>query len=144
MSESDYYTVFLPSNEALDNFDKTGLTTAQLKNILLTHFIQGNLIFTDGNKPSGYYETTRVDEKSTAYTLVFTKMKVNTGYDVITIPKKDGAPYLTVNESATSNIITARTISSTTGGTPIYPLVATNGVIHIVDKVLRVEDLDIK
>ena len=56
------------------------LTTEELRKFLMMHFVQGNMIFTDGNKPAGYYETTRVDEKSTTYTTVYTKIYIDPGY----------------------------------------------------------------
>lgn len=141
ISESDFFTVFVPSDAAIDNFDRSGLTTAELRNILLLHFVQGDMIFTDGNKPSGYYETTRIDEKSTPFSTIYTKLKIKTGYDVIYLPAKDGSDNVTINESPTSNVITARSLGS---GTEIFPVIVSNGVIHQVDKILRVEELDTK
>ncbi len=141
ISENENYTVFAPSNLALSNYQTDTLTNEQLKNFLLMHFVQGDLIFTDGNKPAGYYETTRIDEKSTTYTKVFTNIYINTGIDVINIPDKTGANYLAVPESDRTNMIAGRNLGE---GTEAYPYIISNAVIHEIDTVLLFEDLDTK
>jgi uncharacterized surface protein with fasciclin (FAS1) repeats len=55
MSNNQNYTVFAPTDSLLNTIDTNSLTTAQLKNFVMMHFVQGDLIFTDGNKQSGYY-----------------------------------------------------------------------------------------
>jgi len=141
ISENENYTVFVPSAAALSAYRTDTLTTDELRKFLLMHFVQGNLIFTDGKKESGYYETTRVDEKSTIYTTIYTKLLVEPGTDVINFPGKLGGNYLTVNESATTNIITARALGD---GTEAYPMILSNAVIHEIDKVLLINELDTK
>ena len=89
----------------------------------------------------GYYETTRVDEKSTTYTTVYTKLHIEPGIDVIDFPDKQGVNYLTVNESDKTNIITARAMGT---GTEAYPMILSNAVIHEIDKVLLFNQLDTK
>jgi uncharacterized surface protein with fasciclin (FAS1) repeats len=141
ISENENYTVFVPNDAALAAYRYDTLTIDELRKFLMMHFVQGNMIFTDGNKPSDYYETTRVDEKSTAYTTVYTKIRINPGYDVINIPDKLGNNYLTINESAKTNIIAARNLGT---GTEAYPIILSNAVIHEVDKVLLFNELDTK
>jgi uncharacterized surface protein with fasciclin (FAS1) repeats len=91
--------------------------------------------------PGGYYETTRVDEKSTTYTTIFTKIRIEPGIDLISFPDKQGADYLTINESTKTNIITARQLGT---GTEAYPMILSNAVIHEIDKVLLFNELDTK
>ena len=143
LSESENYTVFVPTDSAIDNFDFNSLTKEQLQNLLKLHFVQGKMIFTDGNQSSGYYETARIDESSTPYSTVFTKIYVSTGYDVIKLRDKNGGDFVTVNESPTSNQIMARTLDN--GGQQLlYPLIITNAVVHQINKVLTVDELDTK
>ena len=87
-----------------------------------------------------YYETARIDERSTQYTTVFTSMFVKPGIDMIEIPAKDGRSYVEFEEAdGTTNILTG--VSRGTGQ-EVYPILYNNGVIHEIDKVLKVEELD--
>jgi uncharacterized surface protein with fasciclin (FAS1) repeats len=142
ISDNEYYTVFVPTSAALNIYraDTIGSTNLNnLRNFLLLHFVQGDLIFTDGNKPSGYYETTRVDEKSTPYSTIYTEIYINPGYDIISLPGKTGDNYVTVNESSTSNILTGRNLGT---GAETFPNIANTGVIHQIDTVLLYTGLD--
>lgn len=141
ISENENYTVFAPTNLALSNYQTDTLTNEELRRFLMMHFVQGHLIFTDGNKPAGYYETTRIDEKSTTYTKVYTKIYVNPGIDVINIPDKTGANYLAVPESNRTNLIAGRRIDEEAGA---FPNILSNAIIHEIDKVLLFENLDTK
>lgn len=142
ISENEFYTVLIPTQEALTASQVDTLNVTDLQNLLKLHFIQGDLIFTDGNRPAGYYETTRIDEKSTPFTTLYTKIMVNPGVDVIHIPDKNGADFLLVPESETSNIITSRSLADDDTGQEVYPNIITSAVIHVVDKVLMINDLD--
>ena len=110
LSDNEDYTVFIPSDSALIASQVDTLDQGVLQDLLKFHFIQGNLIFTDGIQPTGYYETARVDEKSTTYTTIFSKMYIDPGYDLITIGDAQGGIYTGVEESANSNIMTGRNI----------------------------------
>ncbi len=57
ISDNENYTIFAPNEVALNQYNTSSLTKEQLKNFLLMHFVQGEIVFTDGNQPSGYYET---------------------------------------------------------------------------------------
>jgi hypothetical protein len=112
----------------------------ELKNFLLLHFIQGNMIFTDGSSEAGYYETTCLDEKSTQYTKIYTKIYVQTGVDQIVLPDKDGNVYLQVDEADDkTNILTS---VQTGTGHEVFPSMYNNAVIHEVDKALIKDELD--
>lgn len=139
LSDNQNYTVFVPSDSVLNVTNTNDLSQAKLKNFLLMHFIQGDIIFTDGNKQSGYYETARVDESSTPFITVYTKIRIETAIDKITIPSKNGNPSVVVNESPSSNILTGISLSTAAG--EIYPNVMNNGVIHEIKKVLLFEEV---
>ncbi len=142
VSDNDFYTVFIPSDQAIDDAGLNSLPVDELKNVLLFHFVQGSMIFTDGKMPKGFYETARIDEKSTQYTTIFTSIYIKPGIDIIEIPKKDGTSYVEVEEADnTTNILTG--VSRGTGQ-EVYPILYNNGVIHEIDKVLKVEELDIR
>jgi hypothetical protein len=138
MSSDENYTVFIPTDAALAAYNIGSLTTEELKKFLMMHFIQGSLLFTDGYAQPGYYETARVDEKSTEFTKIFTRLYINPVTDAIQFKYKNGTNYVTVNESNTSNIMTARTINPDL----THPTIVTNGVIHQVDKVFVFSDMD--
>jgi len=140
ISESETYTVFTPTDSALNAYRADTLNIEALKEFLFLHFVQGDLIFTDGNKSPGYYETVRVDEKSTTYTTVYTKIYIYPDYDVIGFPDKAGVDYCTINESANTNILTGRTVGE--GDDETFANVVNNAVIHELDKVLLFEALD--
>lgn len=140
ISDNDFYTVFVPSDEALDSAKVNDLPVEELRNLLLFHFIQGSMIFTDGKQPQQYYETARIDESSTEYTTNYTRMFIKPGVDYIDIPALDGSNYVEVVEAdGTTNIITG--VSEGTGQ-EVFPILYNNGVVHEIDKVLKVEELD--
>jgi uncharacterized surface protein with fasciclin (FAS1) repeats len=139
LSQDEDYTVFVPSAAALAAYPIGSLTKAQLQKFLMMHFIQGTLMFTDGQEAPGYYETTRIDEKSTEYTKVYTKVYMETVIDAIKFLDKTGATYLRVSESSLTNKTAARTLSE---GDETYPTIVTNGVIHEIDKVFDFSEMD--
>ena len=97
------------------------------------------MILTDGIQPTGYYETARVDEKSTTFTTIFSKMFIDPGYDLITIGDAQGGTYTGVEESAKSNIMTGRDIGE---GNEVFRNLIINGVIHEIDRVLMFTEVD--
>jgi uncharacterized surface protein with fasciclin (FAS1) repeats len=142
ISENQNYTVFAPTDSLLSTINTDAMSSAQLKNFVMMHFVQGDLIFTDGNKESRYYETARIDESSTPYTTVNTKIRIETGIDQITIPYKDGSTGVVVNESPKSNIITGRSLGTVSGEAFANSMV--NGVIHEIRKPLLFDQVDTK
>ncbi len=140
ISDNDFYTVFVPSDEALNNAGVDALPLAQLRNLLLLHFVQGDMIFTDGRKPATYYETARVDEKSTAFTTVYTKIYVKPGIDKIEFMDKSGTIYTGIEENeGRTNFLTG--ISGGTGQ-EVFATQFNNSVVHGINKVLIKEELD--
>jgi uncharacterized surface protein with fasciclin (FAS1) repeats len=141
ISESEVYTVFVPSDAAMAAYETTGFTVEELRKLVLLHFIPGHIIFTDGKKPPGYYETARVSEASSQYATYYTQVKITPGADVIRIMAKDGSTFTEIQESPRANIILARNLGT---GTEAIKNIITNGVIHEIDKVLNFSNLDTK
>ncbi|MBN2215661.1 MAG: fasciclin domain-containing protein [Bacteroidales bacterium] len=136
LSENENYTVFIPNDSVLSTLPDS---LKKDPNFLRMHFVQGDMIFTDGNKVPGYYETTRIDEKSTTYTTIYTKVYIEPGIDLINIPDKTGGVYLTIPESDITNQIAGRNLGD---GTEAFANILSNAVIHVIDKVLLFEELD--
>lgn len=133
LSENIDYTVFAPTDAALNAYQADTMSIPTLKKFLMLHFIQGHLIFTDGNKPSGYYETTRVDEKSSTFSTIFTEVYIEPSYDIINLYDQAGGNYVSINESESTNILAGRSLGE---GTETFPSVVNNAVIHEIDTVL--------
>jgi hypothetical protein len=140
MSDNQTYTVFAPSDSVLNVTNLDNLTQKELQNLVMLHFVQGEMIFTDGNKQDAYYETCRIDESSTAYVTTNSLFRIIPGIDKITIPSKNGSPAVVINESVKSNLLTAVNLSTT--GTEAFATVLNNGVIHEIKTVLRIENVD--
>jgi uncharacterized surface protein with fasciclin (FAS1) repeats len=142
ISDNDFYTVFIPTDNAIDESGINNLPVDQLRNILRFHFVQGNMIFTDGKQNEGFYETARIDEKSTEFTVVFTSIYLKPGIDKIEIPAKESGVYTDVTESdGTTNIITGVSLGT---GQEAFPVMYNNGVIHVTGKVLFPEAVNIR
>lgn len=137
ISDSEYYTVFVPGDQAIIDANLDSLPVEELKNILLLHFIQGEIIFTDGRKLPKLYETTRIDERSTPFSTLFTKLNVEPGIDVIKIKDKNGAVYAEVNESQTTNILAGILVDGGNSDVEeVFPNIINTSVIHEINKVL--------
>jgi hypothetical protein len=139
ISEGELYSIFIPDDAALDSARLDTLSRADLKDLLMLHFVKGDLIFTDGAKIPGYYKTNRLDEESTGYARVNTQIYIEPGIDFIRILGKTGETYVEVTESDNNNILTAINKGE---GDEVFPVVQNNAVIHRIDKVLRIEELD--
>ena len=139
LSENENYTVFAPSDSAMSNIQADSMEIEELSEFLKFHFVQGDLIFTDGVKSPGYYETARRDERSTTYTTIFSELYIDPGIDVINIRKKDGGVYLGTEESPQSNIMSGRLVGSADA---VFTNWIINGVIHEIDQVLLYDEVD--
>jgi len=139
LSENEVYTVFAPTDSALIAAQVDTLGREALQAVLKLHFIQGKLIFTDGTELPGYYETTRVDEKSTTYTKIFTKIYLDPNYDLITISSTSGGSYVDVSESEDANIMAGSDVGE---GNEVFRNLAISRIIHEIDKVLMIEEVD--
>jgi uncharacterized surface protein with fasciclin (FAS1) repeats len=139
VSNNEFYTIFIPTDEAIQEAGLNSLPVDELRQVLLLHFIQGELIFTDGNKPAGFFETARIDEKSTPFATVYTQMHVTPGIDVIQFRGKEGGFVAGVNESATTNRLAGVNLGT---GQEVFTNSYNNAVIHQIDRVLNVNELD--
>lgn len=136
INENDYYTVFVPGDEAIEASNLDSLPVEELIQVLKMHFVQGGLIFTDGKQASGLYETMRIDESSTKYTTVYTKINIRTGIDNIRIVDKNSDDFASVNESEKTNIIGSVVEEPEGDADEVYPNTLNTAVIHEIDKVL--------
>jgi uncharacterized surface protein with fasciclin (FAS1) repeats len=141
INETDYYTVFVPDGDAIEAANLAALPADELGQILKLHFLQGELIFTDGKKASGYYETMRIDESSTQYTTNYTRIYVQPGIDKIEILDKSESVFATVNESETTNILGSLVTIDNIDVDEVYPNTVDNAVFHEIDKVLNSEEI---
>ncbi len=139
ISNSEFYTIFAPSQAAIDSAGLNSLPVEELRKVLLFHFVQGDLIFTDGNVNAGYYQTARIDEKSTPFSTVYSSVYIEPGIDVIKFKDKNGSVVASVVESNKSNLLTG--IMQGTG-TEAFLNTFNNAVIHEVDKVLNFQELN--
>jgi uncharacterized surface protein with fasciclin (FAS1) repeats len=139
ISNNEFYTIFIPSDEAIQEAGLNSLPVDELRQVLLFHFVQGELIFTDGNKPSGYFETARIDEKSTPFSNVYTQMFVEPGIDIIRFRNKEGELITEITESEVTNRLAGVSLGT---GQEVFPNSYNNAVIHRINKVLNVNEVD--
>jgi len=140
LSENENYTVFAPTDSALLASGADTLPIPELQQLLMLHFVQGELIFTDGSTAPGYYETTRIDESSTQYNTVFTPIYIDPAMDLIHIKREDGGVYLSVEEAGSrTNRMAGRNLGE---GTEVFPNVVVNAVVHECDQVLLIDELE--
>jgi len=134
LTEGENYTIFIPSDAALDNCQADTLPEDELAQFLKYHFVKGDIIFTDGKKIWNNYETLRVDETSTRYTTYYSTLNIRPGPDMIEILDVNSDPYITVNEAVgKTNIM----IATDTDPGQISDLdFITTSVIHEIDGVL--------
>ena len=86
--KNENYTVFVPSDEALNNYNAGSLSIAELRNFLKQHFLKGEMIYTDNKKPSGKQNT----ESGTT-------LKIDTGPDFIEILDDEGNIKVSIPEN---------------------------------------------
>jgi len=139
LSENENYTVFAPTDSALIAIEADTLPIPDLQKLLMLHFVQGELIFTDASSMPGYYETTRIDESSTEFSTVFSSFYINPGMDIISIPDAGGSDYVSMEESDDTNLMAGRNIGD---GTEVFSVVVINAVVHESERVLLFDELD--
>jgi uncharacterized surface protein with fasciclin (FAS1) repeats len=139
LSDNEFYTIFVPAAEALDNLDASSMTQEELQKLLMLHFVQGELILTDGSSAPGYFETTRIDEKSTPFSTVYTQLYVEPDIDIIRLKDKEGSVYAVVEESERANMLTGINLGESDD---VFSNIFNNAVIHEIDRVLRIGEVD--
>lgn len=121
------YTVFVPSNVALNSLDTASITKDELKSILLNHFVPSYLIFTDNDFEHGNYMT-----------LSGRRLLLSPARDVIQLAQNDGTAITMIQESnGLTNMMSKRDLEFNTSsiGDDI-----TNGVVHLCNQVLILND----
>jgi uncharacterized surface protein with fasciclin (FAS1) repeats len=139
VSNTENYTVFAPNATALFDYQADTLNIEDLKKFLLMHFVQGDMIFTDGKKPGGYYETARPADGSNEINKSFTKIYIQPGIDLISFKDKSAGTYLDIIESVSTNQLTGRNLATSQ---ETFSSVITTGVVHEINKVLVYTQLD--
>lgn len=142
ISNNESYTIFVPSQSALENEDFSSFSTEELRRFLMLHFVRGQIIFTDGSTAPGYYNTERVDERSTPFTPINTQIYIEPGYDIIKLRRVNGIEDIEILDSETSNRLAG--VRDAGSIQAAYPSMFNNAVIHEIDQVLKVEELDTK
>jgi len=134
-TEGDNYTLFVPSDSALEESGADTLSVVELDLFLRYHFVKGDLIFTDGKKYSGDYPTMRVDESSTSLFTKFTPLEIVTGADYLEVFDRQGVMlgHIDEEEGKTNVMVTSNTVDGSTS--PFDNI--TNAVIHDIDFVIR-------
>lgn len=139
ISNNEFYTVFVPTAEAIEESNLHDLSVDELRKRLMLHFVKGDLIFTDGKKTAQYYETERISESSTRFATFFTNIYIEPGIDVIKIKGPGGENYVEVRESEKANRLAGVIMGDEQGA---YQNSYNNAVIHEIDKVLSLENID--
>jgi len=124
LERGEYYTIFVPSNQALIDYQADTLSNEDLIDFLKYHFVQWNLIFTDNKQWSGEYETLRKEIIPVPFSIEFSRMNIRTSPDLIEIIDSKGNPYVTIPEAEGVTNIMVTTDSRVTA------------VIHEINSVL--------
>lgn len=133
------YTIFIPSSEALEDYRADTLSKDELVKFLKYHFVKGELIFTDGSLPSGYYTTCRVDESSTTAVTKQSTLNIKTNPDLIEILDKENNVYIEIpeEEGKTNRIVVYDSDESSDSNFDYI----TTAVVHGIDRVLKKDSL---
>lgn len=132
--DGESYTIFIPSEQALSDYQVDTLAVKELEKLLRFHFVRGDKIFTDNKKSSQAYETLRKDESSSKFSTVYSNLKIRPGPDVIDILDANDNLYLSIVESAEkTNIMVAYDTDDESSDDTDF---ITSSVIHEIDKVL--------
>jgi uncharacterized surface protein with fasciclin (FAS1) repeats len=133
ITEGESYTVFVPTDDAIYSFNYDTLAQQDLQELIKMHFVRGDLIFTDGNKPSREYETLQIDESSTEFNTIYSTLDIRPSIDVISLYDEDSNLIIeiTENDSTTNQMA----VLNTSADSDLDNYV-TNSVIHAIDTIL--------
>lgn len=133
IAAGEKYTIFMPSEEAIENSGVDTMSRSELEQLIKYHIVRGDIIFTDGKKPSGDYATLRIDESSTVYQTRYSPLKISTAPDMIDILNEDGSLYYQVEElEGETNIMFSEDIDPDNQRTNYV----TKGALHVIDTIL--------
>ena len=140
--ESQIYTVFVPSREALEQINTADMSNRDLETLLRLHFIQGELIFTDGKLQPGYYKTAALKPGSTNQ---YYEIYIDPGIDEIRIGAKEGGIHTSVLESDEfNNRISIYNLVSANNRIENFHNIMSTGVVHKVDKAFTLDLVDVR
>jgi uncharacterized surface protein with fasciclin (FAS1) repeats len=118
------YTIFIPSDQALTDYQVDTIPKADLADFLLYHFVTDDLIFTDNKSYSGDYYTLRKDETSPEFPTLYSTVNIRPGPDIIEILDTAGTAYVSIPEAeGVTNIMVSENSRTT-------------AVIHEINEVL--------
>jgi uncharacterized surface protein with fasciclin (FAS1) repeats len=113
LDNNENYTVFAPSDEALNDYQVDTLSTVELEKFLKYHFLQGKMIFTDNKQFSDVYNT-----------VGNVTLNIRTSPDMIEILNREGSTYVSIPEKeGVTNIMVSQ-------GSVV------TSVVHEIDQVL--------
>jgi uncharacterized surface protein with fasciclin (FAS1) repeats len=141
VSQNQIYTILAPTADALNAISADTLTGKNLERFVKMHFIEGDMIFTDGKLPAGYYPTAYTIPAGNGLAARKAKVYIQPGIDLINIKAKNNSNFATVNESEYTNRICARSLSTASS---MYPNIISTGVVHQIDKALEFDLVDIE
>jgi len=128
---TDRHTVFLPSDDALEAVQADTLPVDSLKSFLQLHFIRNDLIFTDGRKPDGLYNT--ISKQKSGSSTQYYQLNLLPGTDELNILKGNGELYYKIEETpGVSNTICTKLKESPSNDVSYL----TEAVVHKIDTVL--------
>jgi len=136
LDEGKKHTVFVPSDQALQDYRADTLGNEDLTRLLKYHFVQGELIWTHGLEASGSYPTLAESPDGTG----FESLELNTGIDYIDImgPGQSVFCHIPENGSLTNNMTAYSNVGSGPGDDRIpgpFQFIV-RGVVHRIDSVL--------
>jgi uncharacterized surface protein with fasciclin (FAS1) repeats len=99
LQDHRYFTIFIPSAQAMNDYRADTLPEKELANFLKYHFVKETLIFTDNKMPSDQYYTLGKEEGLTPYYSYPAIMQIRPGPDLIEILDSDGNPYVVIPEA---------------------------------------------
>lgn len=106
ISEGDYWTGLIPTNDAIQQATAQGLIPEdvdQLKDFLSYHFIRQNVIFDDG-KLSGEFSTNSLDTDVTGTGITYHKVRVNNSVNNLRITDGSGNT-VSVNHANANSLV---------------------------------------
>jgi hypothetical protein len=140
--DGEFYTAFIPTAQALSDYQVDTLSVDELRDFLMFHFVKGELIFTDGKKPSRNYPTLLLDESSTTYNAIYSSLNIRPSPNTIEILDKNGEVYLDIRENGElTNKFISYQFNKNSSRPSFWDYIIT-GVVHEIDKVLREDLLD--
>jgi uncharacterized surface protein with fasciclin (FAS1) repeats len=128
LEDYDYYTIFIPTAQALTDFRADTLSEAELQDLLKSHFVRDALIFTDNKMPANQYYTLGQDPGLTPYYSYPSTLQIRPGPDLIEILDSEENPYVIIEETEGITNVLATTNHEVTA------------VIHLIDKVLVMQE----